>query len=89
MSKLDSKSIREMANNIDESKLDSNHDEGLISQMSKLNVDSDLTTQASHATMSSRPDQKGEQELQSPSNGLEISALDKLRTERLLFKESM
>ena len=59
MSKLDSKSIREMANNIDESKLDSNHDEGLISQMSKLNVDSDLTTQASHATMSSRPDQKG------------------------------
>ena len=39
-----SKSIREIANNIDESKLDQNHDEGLISQMSKLNVDSNLTT---------------------------------------------
>ena len=31
--------------------------------MSKLNVDTDLTTQASLAHISSRPDQKGVQEL--------------------------
>lgn len=84
-----SSSIREIANNIDESKLDKNHDEGLISQMSKLNVDTDVTTQASLAHISSRPDQKGVQDLSSPSNGLEISALDKMRSERQLFKESM
>lgn len=34
-----------MANNID----DSNQTEGLISKMSKLNVDTDVTTQASLA----------------------------------------